>query len=81
MKLRTDHSTAETVLHKIDGMVDELVMLRRLVQTLLSMPAPAPEDDLPSVLDVIEGASGHRVFHNASEVTQYLREERAAWDS
>ncbi|MEJ7713422.1 MAG: DUF2281 domain-containing protein [Pyrinomonadaceae bacterium] len=33
-----------------------------------------------SALDVLESLAGERVFKNADEVDEYLREERASWD-
>ncbi len=33
-----------------------------------------------SALDVLESLAGERVFKDADEVNDYLREERASWD-
>jgi len=34
----------------------------------------------PSVIDLISTLPGHRLFHTAEEVDQYVREERDSWD-
>lgn len=34
-----------------------------------------------SVIDILAGAAGHRLFKTEAEVERYLAEERAAWDN
>lgn len=46
---------------------------------LLSPPDISPEEERPSVLEILDNASGHQVFHTAEEVEQYLVEEHGAW--
>lgn len=31
-------------------------------------------------LDILAGAPGHRLFHTAEEVDNYIREERDSWE-
>ena len=72
-----------TVLNQIDVIMDELLTLRQAVQTMLnaSQVEPSPSNASRSALDIIDGAPGHRLFHTADDVSRYLHEERAAWDS
>ena len=39
-----------------------------------------PNEPRLSMLDVLNSVPGHRLFQNAAEIDQYLREERASWD-
>lgn len=39
-----------------------------------------PSEPLFSMLDVLNSVPGHLLFHNAAQVDEYLREERASWD-
>ena len=83
MKIQPDVNSPETVLRRIDAILDEVLALRESVRGLLIVRAAdaPPESQAPSVLDIVQEAPGHRVFQAAEDVTRYLREERAAWDS
>ena len=83
MTIQPDVNSPETVLRRIDAILDELLALRESMRGLLSVRAAdaTPESQAPSVLDIVQEAPGHRVFQSAEDVTRYLREERAAWDS
>lgn len=73
MTIHPDVNSPETVLRRIDAILDELLALRESVRGLLSVPAAdaAVESQAP----------GHRVLQAAEDITRYLREEPAAWDS
>ena len=70
-------------MRRIDAILDELLALRESVRGLLSVRAAdaAAESQAPSALDIVQEAPGHRVFQAAEDVTRYLHEEPAAWDS
>jgi len=83
MTLQTHTDAPETVLQRIDSILDELLALRESVEQLLSAQEAKGEADseAPSVLDIVRSGTGHREFHSAGDVAQYLREERTGWDS
>lgn len=55
--------------------------LRQRVRViLLSDEAEADTAAGTSILEVLDKASGQRVFKTAAEVDKYLQEERQAWD-
>jgi len=83
MTMQSDVNSPETVLRRIDAILDELLALRESVRRMLIVRAAdaAPVSQAPSVLDIVQEAAGQRVFQAAEDVTHYLREERTAWDS
>jgi len=44
-------------------------------------PSTADQKNKPSVLSIVEGLKGHRLFSTPQEVDQYLQQERNAWDN
>lgn len=83
MTVQSYPHTPEAVLQQIDTITDELRTLREIVQELLYSRSTAPRapDERPSVLDIVEASPGQRIFRNSDDVTRFLREERATWDS
>jgi hypothetical protein len=43
-------------------------------------PANEETRNGPSVIDFITALPGHRLFHTAEEVDDYIREERDSWE-
>ena len=80
MTIQPDVNSPETVLRRIDAIMDELLALRESVRGMVIVRAAdaAAISQTPSVLDIVQEALGHRVFQAAEEVTRYLREVRAA---
>ncbi len=83
MTLQPETDVPETVLQRIDMILAELLALRHSVEQMLSARAMEGEanHEAPSVLDLVRGGTGHRVFHSAGDAAHYLREERSGWDS
>jgi hypothetical protein len=83
MAIQPDINSPETVLRRIDVIVDELLALRASVRNLIdSRPTKAEATNDPeSVLDIVRDAPGHQLFQSADDVKQYLRTERSAWDN
>lgn len=49
------------------------------VEILIILPHAAASESL-SVMDVLEQASGQRIFKTADDVDTYLQDERSSWD-
>ena len=79
MTIQPDVNSPETLLRRIDAILDELLALRESVRDMVRVRSveTAAERPEPSVLDIVREASGRRVFQTAEDVTRYLREERA----
>ena len=43
-------------------------------------PSTVDHQAKPSVLSIVEGLKGHRLFATPQEAGQYLQEERNAWE-
>ncbi|MCB0073384.1 MAG: hypothetical protein KDE20_18070 [Caldilineaceae bacterium] len=86
MSLTQHEAGIESILGKIDTMAVELQILRRQVEQLLSSEEIRPggagtQPLLRSVVDVLEEAPGHRIFHSSDDVDHYLDSERQSWAS
>lgn len=86
MGLQRSEGTLEELLQHVDAMATELRIIRRTIETLLRRGVeedlvPAGNGSKRSVVDVLAAAPGHRLLRSATEVDQYLFEERASWDS
>lgn len=83
MTIQPDAQSSETVLRRIDAILDELLALRESVRDMLRVRSAeaAVESQQSSVLDIVNAAPGRRVFQTAEDVARYLTKERAAWDS
>jgi len=83
MAIQPDINSPETVLRRIDVIVDELLALRASVRNLIdSRPTKAESTNgAESVLDIVREAPGHQIFQSADDVKQYLSTERSAWDN
>ena len=85
MGLQRTEGALEDLLQHVDAMTTELKIIRRTIETLLkgdveSTVMVAAEGRKRSVVDVLAAAPGHRLFRSATEVDQYLLDERAAWN-
>ena len=86
MSLTQNEAGIESILSKIDTMAVELQVLRRQVEQLLSSEeirrgGEMAQLQLRSVVDVLEEAPGHRIFHSSDDVDHYLDSERQSWAS
>lgn len=83
MAIQPDMNSPETVLHRIDVIVNELLALRASVRSLIGdRPTKAESTNgAESILDVVREAPGHQLFQSADDVKQYLSTERSAWDN
>lgn len=83
MTIQPDMNSPETVLRRIDAIVDELLALRISVRNMIGdLPTQVEaENEASSVLDIVLDAPGHRIFQSAEDVRQYLNTERATWDN
>lgn len=81
MTIQHDINSPETVLRRIDAIVEELLALRITVRNMIGdHPAIVePTNEATSILDIVQEAPGHRVFQSAEDVKQYLNIERATW--
>ena len=77
----TGVNSPETLLLRIDAIVNEVQVSRQSVQALLAARTadPVHVGGLPSVLEIVQNAPGQRVFQQADDVVHTLQEERAAW--
>ena len=86
MSLTQHEAGIESILSQIDTMAVELQILRRQVEQLLSSEeirrgGVGMKPQLRSVVDVLEEAPGHRIFHSSDDVDHYVESERQSWAS
>jgi len=77
MQTTLRHSTQVLPGNRIE-IVDPQLRVGECVEVTLQLPEAMQEKR--SILDIIDGLKGHRLFPSAMEVDRYLQEERNSWD-
>jgi len=80
-------NSLDTVMQRIDAMIDELVELRQSIQILgQKVNSSTNIEDTPvqpqkrSAMEILAQEPTFSMFKSAEEVDAYLHEERASWE-
>ena len=73
--------SAKNLLERLDSIVAELQNLRREVESLLDESESTARGGRMTAMEILERAPGQRIFYTPDDVTKYLNEERASWES
>ena len=77
METTLRHSTQVLPGNRIE-IVDPQLRVGTTVEVTLRLPETIQEKR--SILNIIDGLKGHRLFQSPAEVDRYLHEERDSWD-
>lgn len=87
MAAQSIQGSLDTVMQRIDAMINELTELRRTIETLgqqvnLSSDANGTQKEPKkrSALEILAQEPTFSMFKSAQEVDEYIAEERASWD-